>query len=95
MDKELTEMQKKRILIINSWILYKSIGGETPLVDFTVDIIRCLLRGVEDISARPKEDTIIMSKLKSLKFVDVPLALKSDGKHHWLACANLLSVTKV
>ena len=69
--------------IVNSWILYKSIGGETSLVDFTVDIIRCLLRGVEDIGAEPKEDSIIMSKLKSLKFVDVPLALKYDGKQHW------------
>jgi hypothetical protein len=56
--------------IVNSWLLYKSLGGNATLIDFTVDITLSLLRGVETNENELMTCTVNMENVKSLRCVD-------------------------
>ena len=66
--------------IVNSWILYKSHGKDTPFIGIIVDIARYFIRGVTDVGVDP---VIIKCRLRSLRTKDAPEALRIESRNHW------------
>lgn len=70
---------------VNAFVLYREIGGEGSLVDFLVDICRCLLAAATQGSNDSSNDEPIIpvSGERSLKGNQVPHGIRFDKCSHW------------
>lgn len=70
------------VAIMNSWILHRSTGREKVLLDFVLDVGRCLMTGDAQNSDEINRN-VKLSNLRSIKYVDMPQDVRTDGYNHW------------
>lgn len=70
------------LAVVNSFVVYRQLGGTGSLLDFHVDICRSLLQGENNIGS-DEEDTPPAKKTRSLKASMVPQSVRSDNIVHW------------
>ena len=70
---------------VNAFVMYREIGGSGSLVDFLVDICRCLLVSESHDSADSSNDeaTVPISQQRSLRANQVPDGIRYDKCNHW------------
>ena len=66
------------LALINSFTVYRQIGGTGSLLDFQLDVCRCLLKADQLIDvANP------VSQSRSLRANQIPVPLRHDRVNHW------------
>ena len=66
------------LAVVNSYVLYKELGGNGPLVDFLSNICRCLMAVVDFPDNHNDEIPRIAKKVRSVRANDVPDAIRLD-----------------
>ena len=66
------------LAVVNSYVLYKELGGNGPLVDFLSDICRCLMAVVDFPDNHNDEIPRTAKKVRSVRANDVPDAIRLD-----------------
>ena len=66
------------LAVVNSYVLYKELGGNGPLVDFLSDICQCLMAVVDFPDNHNDEIPRIAEKVRSVRANDVPDAIRLD-----------------
>ena len=66
---------------VNSFVIYRHLGGTGSLLDFLTDVCRSLLLGQNN--GNEKENIIPAKKVQSLKASEVPVSVSFDNIGHW------------
>ncbi|CAB3987582.1 Hypothetical predicted protein [Paramuricea clavata] len=68
---------------VNAFVLYREVGGEGSLVDFLVDICRCLLVESQDLGDSSDDEATTPLRQRSLRANQVPTNIRHDRCNHW------------
>ena len=72
------------LAVVNAFLLYREVGGDGSLVDFLIDICRCLLVSDSQGSGESSNDEIPKhSRERSLRANQVPTNVCYDKHNHW------------
>ena len=68
------------LAVVNSYVLYKELGGNGSLVDFLFDICQCLMAAV---AIPDNVDASYRKYFLSVRVNDVPDAIRLEIYNHW------------
>ena len=70
------------LALINSFTVYRQIGGTGSLLDFQLNVCRCLLKADQPINSDEDVSTSV-SVSRSLSANQVPVPVRHDRVNHW------------
>ncbi len=71
------------LAVVNSFVMYRELGGQGSLIDFLVDICRSLLASKPSQCGSDSESNEPVRRQRSLKGSQVPNAVRYDKYNHW------------
>ena len=67
--------------VVNAWTIYREIGGNSSLLDFQMNVSKCL---INNVSTSDDENIEPLAKRRSaVKASQVPHEIRYDQKNHW------------
>ena len=68
---------------VNSWLLYRQIGGHATLVKFLAKVCFSMIKGSAQRSEMNEEEDEPEQVYRSMRANDVPSDIKHDKYDHW------------
>ena len=68
------------LAVVNSWVIYQEVGGRGNLLDFFINISRCLMNNNDSNDFDPEP---VAKRRASVKANQVPNEIRKDKTDHW------------
>ena len=68
------------LAVVNSWVIYQEVGGRGNLLDFLINISRCLMNSNDSDDFDPEP---VAKRRASVKANQVPNEIRKDKTDHW------------
>ena len=73
-------IQLLHLAVVNSWVIYQEVGGRGNLLDFLINISRCLMNSNDSDDFDPEP---VAKRRASVKANQVPNEIRKDKTDHW------------